>query len=121
MSLSFSDCFPDLLCAEDSAAFSYDSPSDFSSDLDSPAPSDDDDDEDSIAGFIEDETSFVPRFHYFSQIQSDPSARAFSISWMLKVIAARLLALFRCRITPSIYGVTVHRLWIFFLYFNTDA
>ncbi|KAF3431321.1 hypothetical protein FNV43_RR26052 [Rhamnella rubrinervis] len=82
MSLSCSDCFSDLLCAEDSGILSGESP-ECSSDLDSPACS-----EESIASFIEDERNFVPGFDYLARFRShslDASARAESVAWILKV------------------------------------
>nr|XP_048319220.1 cyclin-D1-1 [Ziziphus jujuba var. spinosa] len=82
MSLSCSDCFSDLLCAEDSGILSRESP-ECSSDLESPACS-----EESIASFIEDERSFVPGFDYLARFRSHPldaSARAESVAWILKV------------------------------------
>ncbi|KAL8150206.1 hypothetical protein V2J09_020014 [Rumex salicifolius] len=84
MALSFSDCYPDLICAENST-ISTESPADFSSDLDSPAPSSD---QESIAGLIEDERNLI--FDYSTQFRSlsvDPSARALSVAWILKVRA----------------------------------
>ncbi|XP_015884178.2 cyclin-D1-1 [Ziziphus jujuba] len=82
MSLSCSDCFSDLLCAEDSGILSGESP-ECSSDLESPACS-----EESIASFIEDERNFVPGFDYLARFRSHPldaSARAESVAWILKV------------------------------------
>ena len=82
MSLSCSDCFSDLLCAEDSSILSEESP-EYSSDLDSPACS-----EESIASFIEGERNFVPGFEYLARFRSqslDASARAESVAWILKV------------------------------------
>ncbi|XP_021908776.1 cyclin-D1-1 [Carica papaya] len=84
MSISCSDCFTDLLCAEDSGVFSDESPG-CSSEIDSSASS-----EESIAGFIEDERHFVPGFDYLSRFQSqslDASAREESVAWILKVQA----------------------------------
>ncbi|KAM1437891.1 hypothetical protein ACFX14_011677 [Malus domestica] len=77
-----SDCFSDLLCAENSGILSGESP-ECSSDVESPACS-----EESIAGFIEGERHFVPGFDYLSRFHSqslDVTARADSVAWILKV------------------------------------
>lgn len=82
MSISYSGCFSDLLCGEDSGILSEDLP-EYSSDLESPAYI-----EESIAGFIEDERNFVPGFDYLARFQSqslDASARDESVAWILKV------------------------------------
>uniref|UniRef100_A0A2P2JLW9 B-like cyclin n=1 Tax=Rhizophora mucronata TaxID=61149 RepID=A0A2P2JLW9_RHIMU len=83
MSVSFSDCFSDLLCSENSSeVLSGESP-DSSSDLESSNCT-----EESIARFIEDERNFVPGFDYLSRFQSrslDASAREESVAWILKV------------------------------------
>lgn len=82
MSISYSGCFSDLLCGEDSGILSEDLP-EYSSDLESPAYI-----EESIAGFIEDERNFVPGFDYLERFQSqslDASARDESVAWILKV------------------------------------
>uniref|UniRef100_A0A2P2JLY1 B-like cyclin n=1 Tax=Rhizophora mucronata TaxID=61149 RepID=A0A2P2JLY1_RHIMU len=85
MSVSFSDCFSDLLCSENSSeVLSGESP-DSSSDLESSNCT-----EESIARFIEDERNFVPGFDYLSRFQSrslDASAREESVAWILKVQA----------------------------------
>ncbi|KAF4395447.1 hypothetical protein G4B88_010911 [Cannabis sativa] len=85
MSVSYSDCFSDLLCGEDSGIVLEDQYSSESlSDLESsPACS-----EESIASFIEDERNFVPGFDYLARFRSHPldaSARAHSVAWILKV------------------------------------
>ncbi|KAK2636396.1 hypothetical protein Ddye_031188 [Dipteronia dyeriana] len=85
MSVTWSNSFPDLLCGEDSGVFSGESPECSSSDLDSLAST-----EESIAGFIEDETNFVPGFDYLTLFQTqslDASAREQSVAWILKVQA----------------------------------
>ncbi|KAK8655408.1 hypothetical protein V6N13_107986 [Hibiscus sabdariffa] len=87
MSLSCSDRFTDLLCAEDSdEVLSGESPA-CSSELESPTTSIE---ESSIDGFIEDETNFVPGFDYLARFQCqslDASAREESVAWILKVQA----------------------------------
>ncbi|XP_052881490.1 cyclin-D1-1 isoform X2 [Gossypium arboreum] len=84
MSLSCSDRFTDLLCAEDSnEVLSDDSPA-CSSELDSQASCIE---ESSIDGFIEDETNFVPGFDYLARFRCqslDASAREASVAWILK-------------------------------------
>lgn len=82
MSVSYSDCFSDLLCCEDSGILSGDSP-EYSSDFESPV-----DIEESITGLIEDEKNFVPGFDYLARFQSqslEASAREDSVAWILKV------------------------------------
>lgn len=85
MSVSYSDCFSDLLCREDSGSLLGDQlPECSSSDVESPA-----DAEESIAGFIEGERNFVPGIDYVERFQSQPldaSARQESVAWILKVI-----------------------------------
>uniref|UniRef100_A0A5B6ZXL7 Putative cyclin-D1-1 isoform X2 n=1 Tax=Davidia involucrata TaxID=16924 RepID=A0A5B6ZXL7_DAVIN len=84
MSVSCSDCFPDLLCGEDSGILSGDLP-ECSSDIESPANF-----EESIAGFIEEERKYVPGIDYIERFQSqslDASAREKSVAWILKVQA----------------------------------
>ncbi|KAF8390357.1 hypothetical protein HHK36_024882 [Tetracentron sinense] len=84
MSLSYSDCFSDLLCGEDSGILAGDFP-EYSPDLEFPAYI-----EESIAGFIEDEGNYVPGYDYPSRFQSqslDASAREESVAWILKVHA----------------------------------
>jgi cyclin D1/2/4 len=82
MSVSCSDCFSDLLCAEDSdCVFSFsgdESPTTecSSSNIDSP---------ESIAELIEDERFFVPGVDYLESL--DSSAREQSVAWILKVQA----------------------------------
>ncbi|KAA3482933.1 cyclin-D1-1 [Gossypium australe] len=87
MSLSCSDRFTDLLCAEDSdEVLSGESPA-CSSELDSQASCIE---ESSIDGFIEDEINFVPGFDYLARFQCqslDASAREASVAWILKVQA----------------------------------
>ncbi|CAK9182493.1 unnamed protein product [Ilex paraguariensis] len=84
MSVSFSDCFSDLLCCEDSGTiFSDGDLPECSSDLESPINI-----EESIAGFIEDERNYVPGIDYIERFHSqslDSSAREESIAWILKV------------------------------------
>lgn len=86
MSVSYSDCFSDLLCREDSGSLLGDQlPECSSSDVESPA-----DAEESIAGFIEGERDFVPGIDYVERFQSQPldaSARQESVAWILKVQA----------------------------------
>lgn len=82
MSVSYSDCFSDLLCGEDSSSLFGDCSS--SSDVESPAGAGE-----SIAGFIEGERDFMPGIDYVERFQSQPleaSARQESVSWILKVI-----------------------------------
>ncbi|KAI4314283.1 hypothetical protein L6164_027207 [Bauhinia variegata] len=88
MSVSCSEFFPDsdLLCAEDTSEILSGESPECSSDLDSSPPLA----EESIAGFLEDERNFVPRFDYLSRFQShslDASAREESVAWILKVHA----------------------------------
>ncbi|KAF5726766.1 cyclin-D1-1-like [Tripterygium wilfordii] len=87
MSFSYSDCFSDLLCCEDSGVLSDESLAECSSDFDSTSCGFE---EESIAGYIEDERHFVPGVDYLSQFQSrslDASAREQSVAWILKVQA----------------------------------
>lgn len=81
---SYSGCSADLLCGEESdEVFSGESP-DCSLEIDSSTCTD----ESSIAGFIEDESNFVPGIDYMAQFRSqslDASAREKSVSWILKV------------------------------------
>ncbi|CAI0627528.1 unnamed protein product [Linum tenue] len=83
---SYSDCFSDLLCEEDSSEiFSGESPADCSSDIESSSCS-----EESIACFIEGEDRFVPGFGYLARFHShslDASAREEAVAWILKVRA----------------------------------
>ncbi|KAK9113876.1 hypothetical protein Syun_020673 [Stephania yunnanensis] len=89
---SFSDCLADLLCDEDARNLIEDqhapehcSSSSSSSDLGFPV-----DIEESIAGFVEGEGEYVPRFNYPARFHSrslDASARRDSIAWILKVHA----------------------------------
>ncbi|XP_071706475.1 cyclin-D1-1-like [Rutidosis leptorrhynchoides] len=83
MSVSYSDCFSDLLCGEDSGILSGE---------DSPECSYDfyycPDFDESIAEFIEEERKFVPGIDYVERFQShvlDASAREESVAWILKV------------------------------------
>ncbi|KAI5679159.1 hypothetical protein M9H77_10109 [Catharanthus roseus] len=91
MSVSCSDCFSDdLLCCEDSdTIFSGDEVPECSSDIDSQQVRPDDDFEESItAGLINHEREYIPGLDYIERFQSkslDSSARAQSISWILKV------------------------------------
>ena len=83
MSISYSDCFSDLLCGEDSGILSEDLPECSSSDVESPADADE-----SIAGFIEEERNYVPGIDYIERFQAQPldaSAREESVAWILKV------------------------------------
>ncbi|KAL8137745.1 hypothetical protein V2J09_003746 [Rumex salicifolius] len=85
--ISISDCFSDLLCAEDSGTLSTDSPADCSPVSESPPLCSD---EASIAGFIEDECNFIRSFDQSAHpwpIPLDSSARTHSVSWILKVRA----------------------------------
>nr|GEY39947.1 cyclin D1,1 [Tanacetum cinerariifolium] len=87
MSLSYSDCYSDLLCAEESdilcgadqseeyteCSYEYEHCPDF---------------DDSIAEFIEQERKFVPGIDYLERFHSqalDASARGESVAWILKV------------------------------------
>ncbi|PWA51070.1 CYCLIN D1,1 [Artemisia annua] len=86
MSLSYSDCYSDLLCAEESdilsgadqseyteCSYEYEHCPDF---------------DESIAEFIEQERKFVPGIDYVERFQSqvlDASARGESVAWILKV------------------------------------
>ncbi|KAK6931104.1 Cyclin, N-terminal, partial [Dillenia turbinata] len=86
MSLSFSDRISDLLCDEDSDILSGGDSLECSLDLDFI----DHDVEESIAGFIEHESKYVPGFDYLSRFRShslDASAREESVTWILKVQA----------------------------------
>lgn len=100
MSVSCSDCFSDLLCCEESeTVFSSDDVQEYcSSDLEYSEslhhhhhllPPDNIDFEESItAGLIDHETEYIPGLDYIQRFQSqslDSSARAESISWILKV------------------------------------
>ncbi|KAK9104650.1 hypothetical protein Scep_021494 [Stephania cephalantha] len=90
---SFSDCLADLLCDEDARnlieeqeAPEHCSSSSSSSDLGFPV-----DIEESIAGFVEGEGEYVPRFNYPARFHSrslDASARRDSIAWILKDIGS---------------------------------
>lgn len=90
MSVSCSDCFSDLLCGEDSDLILSDEEY---SDRSSPAESSssaagDFGGEESIAGFIEDERSFVPGVDYLARFGSeslDAMARENCVEWILKV------------------------------------
>lgn len=90
MSVSYSDCFSDLLCGEDSdTVFSNgrgeDLPECSSSDIESQFA----DIDESIAGLIEDEQNFVPGFDYIEKFQSQSlsaAARDESVAWILKVL-----------------------------------
>lgn len=71
----------DLLCGEDAGALAEDSP-DYSTESEFPEDSDE-----SIAGFIEGEADYSPRFDYPDRFRSrllDPFARHESIAWILK-------------------------------------
>ncbi|XP_071928954.1 cyclin-D1-1 isoform X1 [Coffea arabica] len=87
MSVSYSDCFSDLLCGEDSSTiFSGDDLPECSSEIESQHPPEDL--EESIIGLIEHEKQYVPGIDYLESFQSqslDASARADSIAWILKV------------------------------------
>ncbi|KAI3720286.1 hypothetical protein L6452_21201 [Arctium lappa] len=84
MSVSYSDCFSDLLCGEDSGILSGgDDLPECSYDFEYCADFDD-----SIAEFIEQERKFVPGIDYVERFQSqvlDASAREESVAWILKV------------------------------------
>ena len=86
MSLSYSKCFPDLLCSEDSGeVLSAGESPEFSSDFGSPSSFE----EESIAGFIVDERSSFPAGTSHSLSSSsdflDSSSRSHSVAWILKV------------------------------------
>nr|XP_043626247.1 cyclin-D1-1 [Erigeron canadensis] len=86
MSVTYSDCFSDLLCGEDSGILSgEDQPeSSYESENNYYCP----DFDDSIAEFIEQERKFVPGIDYVERFQShvlDASAREESVAWILKV------------------------------------
>lgn len=87
MSVSYSDCFSDLLCGEDSGTiFSGDDLPECSSENESQLPPDDF--EESITGLVEHEKEYVPGMDYLEMFQSqslDASGRAQSIAWILKV------------------------------------
>lgn len=86
MSVSYSNCFSDLLCGEDSdTVFSNgggeDLPECSSSGIESHFA-------ESIAGLIEDERNFVPGFDYIEKFQSQSLsavAREESVAWIVKV------------------------------------
>lgn len=83
MSVSYSDCFSDLLCGEDSGILSGGDLPECSYDFEY-CP----DFDDSIAEFIEQERKFVPGIDYVERFQSqvlDASAREESVAWILKV------------------------------------
>lgn len=83
MSVSYSDCFSDLLCGEDSGILSGGDQPECSYDFEYCADFDD-----SIAEFIEQERKFVPGIDYVERFQSrvlDASAREESVAWILKV------------------------------------
>lgn len=89
--MSYSDCFSDLLCGEDSdTVFSNggeDLPECSSSDIESQFTGDIDE---SIASLIEDERNFVPGFDYIDKFESQSLsavAREESVAWILKVSA----------------------------------
>ncbi|CAI9092848.1 OLC1v1028190C1 [Oldenlandia corymbosa var. corymbosa] len=88
MSLSYSDCFSDLLCSEDSGTvLSGEDHPECSSEIDSRLPPPEDLEE-SIEIFIKHERNYVPGKDYAERFQSqsiDASARAESIAWILKV------------------------------------
>ncbi|XP_016548114.1 cyclin-D1-1 isoform X2 [Capsicum annuum] len=86
--MSYSDCFSDLLCGEDSdTVFSNggeDLPECSSSDIESQFTGDIDE---SIASLIEDERNFVPGFDYIDKFESQSLsavAREESVAWILK-------------------------------------
>lgn len=87
MSVSYSDCFSDLLCGEDSGTiFSGDDQPECSSEIESRMPPEGL--EESITGLIQHEGEYVPGRDYVERFQSqslDASARAASIAWILKV------------------------------------
>ncbi|CAI9775405.1 unnamed protein product [Fraxinus pennsylvanica] len=80
MSISYSDCFSDLLCGEDSNIILGEVSLECSSDLDSQSP----DVEESITGLIEDERDFVEDFHSTTQYL-DASSRTECVAWIIKV------------------------------------
>ncbi|KAL3511248.1 hypothetical protein ACH5RR_030649 [Cinchona calisaya] len=88
MSVSYSDCFSDLLCGEDSGTiFSTDDQPECSSEIDSQLPALHDLEE-SITGLIEHEKEYVPGIDYLEMFHSqslDASSRADSIAWIVKV------------------------------------
>jgi cyclin D1/2/4 len=82
MSISYSACFSDLLCCEDSDVLCGEF-QECSSDVESLSEI-----EESIAGFIEDERNYVPGSDYVERFQSqsfDSSAREEAVAWILKV------------------------------------
>ncbi|KAF9625713.1 hypothetical protein IFM89_026293 [Coptis chinensis] len=82
-SVSSSDWFSDLLCCEEAEILRDDLPDYYSPNTEFP-----EDIEESIAGLIEDEGEYMPRFDYQEMFQSqtiDASARSDSIAWILKV------------------------------------
>ncbi|CAA2954373.1 cyclin-D1-1 [Olea europaea subsp. europaea] len=80
MSISYSDCFSDLLCGEDSNIILGEVSLECSSDLDSKSP----DVEESITGLIEDERDFIKDFHSTTHYL-DASTRAEYVAWIIKV------------------------------------
>ncbi|GMH31140.1 hypothetical protein Nepgr_032983 [Nepenthes gracilis] len=83
MSLSYSECFPDLLCDEDSDVLSGGVSPGCSSELETTTLI-----EESVAGLIEDERNYAPGGGYLSQFRFhslDVPSRAQSVAWMLKV------------------------------------
>ena len=91
MSLSYSDCYSDLLCAEESDILSGADETEYNTEYTECSyeyehcP----DFDDSIAEFIEQERKFVPGIDYVERFQSqvlDASARGESVAWILKVI-----------------------------------
>ncbi|GAB4839847.1 hypothetical protein Ancab_020557 [Ancistrocladus abbreviatus] len=85
MSISFSECFPDLLCAEESEVLSGGDSPECSSELETACFI-----EESIAGLIEEERNHVPGYGSSADhmlVEIDASARSQSVAWMLKVRA----------------------------------
>ncbi|PIA40380.1 hypothetical protein AQUCO_02500226v1 [Aquilegia coerulea] len=85
MSSSYSDCFSDLICDEDADVLLTEKSPGYFEEFEFP-----DDIDESIAGFVEGEGDYVPRFDYPARFQSqslDASARQESIAWILKVQA----------------------------------
>ncbi|KAL9240919.1 hypothetical protein vseg_015085 [Gypsophila vaccaria] len=92
MSLSYTNCFPNLLCSEDSAdvILAGDSP-EISSEFRSPATNYVDDDEISIAGFLDDERTSASSSRSLSAASAagavDSASRSRSVAWICKVRA----------------------------------
>ncbi|GKA86157.1 cyclin-D1-1 [Tanacetum coccineum] len=87
MSLSYSDCYSDLLCAEESDILCGADQSECTTEECSYEYEHFPDFDDSIAEFIEQERKFVPGIDYVERFHSqalDASARGESVAWILK-------------------------------------